>query len=471
MSRLDPGSGTENRAQIRRVVLSGWLGSTIEYYDFLLYGTAASLVFDKLFFTNLSPVAGTIASFGTFAVGYLARPLGGAIFGHFGDRLGRKAMLVVSMAMMGIASTLIGLLPTHDQVGNLAPTLLIVLRLIQGVAVGGEWGGAALLTAEHASSRRRGLLTSLVQMGGPAGTVLSTLALMLFSTLPDDEFLSWGWRIPFLLSAALLTIGLFVRLKVTESPLFTEVQQSESVVRRPLVEIFRKPKPLLQACFVVFGATVSQALTSVFAISFAKDVGYGRTEILIGQLVNGVAAAIAIPVSAAWSDRVGRRPVLLGAALTLGAMAFPVFALINTGSLPLMLIALGILAPLPMGSLLGPVPALFSEMFGTSTRYTGVSMGYQLAAVVGGGLAPLIGALLLSANGGDDPWLVALYMLATCLVSATVVWHTAETRGRDLALESAAPPPGESVDHGAKAAVLTAPYEARGEVAGDLDAR
>ncbi|MEU5300125.1 MFS transporter [Streptomyces noursei] len=439
MSQPVPGSGPHRRGQMRRVVLSGLLGSTIEYYDFMLYGTVASLVFDKLFFTGLSPLAGTFATFGTFAVGYVARPLGGALFGHFGDRLGRKAMLVLSMAMMGVASTLIGLLPTHDQVGNLAPTLLVALRLVQGVAVGGEWGGAALLTAEHAARRRRGLLTSLVQLGGPAGTVLSTLVLTLFATLPDEQFLSWGWRVPFLLSAALLALGLFVRLKVTESPLFSQVQQSDAVVRRPLVEVLRTPKPLLLACFVVFGATVSQALTSVFAISFGTAAGYARTDLLSGQLLNGLAAAVAMPLSAALSDRIGRRPVLLGAALLLGAVAFPVFLMVGTGSVPLMMLALGVLAPLPMGALLGPVPALFSEMFGTSTRYTGVSMGYQLAAVIGGGLAPLAGTTLLSAAGGHDPSLVALYMLVACLVSATAVWLTAETRGHDLEHTAATP--------------------------------
>ncbi|MER6049270.1 MFS transporter [Streptomyces sp. NPDC001793] len=428
----DPAPGEQRRTQMRRVVLSGLLGSTIEYYDFMLYGTVASLVFDKLFFTGLSPLAGTIAAFGTFAVGYLARPLGGALFGHFGDRLGRKTMLVLSMAMMGVASTLIGLLPTHDQVGNLAPTLLVVLRLVQGVAVGGEWGGAALLTAEHAARRRRGLLTSYVQMGGPAGTVLSTLVLTLFATLPDDQFLSWGWRVPFLLSAALLAMGLFVRLKVTESPLFAEVQQSNAVVRRPVMEILRRPKPLLLACFVVFGATVSQALTGVFAISFATGVGYERTDILVGQLLNGITAAAAMPLSAALSDRIGRRPVLLGAALALAAVAFPAFLMVGTGSVPLMMLALGLLAPLPMGALLGPVPALFSEMFGTSTRYTGVSMGYQLAAVLGGGLAPLAATTLLSASGGHSPTLVALYMLLACLVSATAIRLTSETHGHDL---------------------------------------
>ncbi|WP_438489216.1 MFS transporter [Streptomyces sp. S186] len=427
-----PGPGEQRRTQMRRVVLSGLLGSTIEYYDFMLYGTVASLVFDKLFFTGLTPPAGTIAAFGTFAVGYLARPLGGALFGHFGDRLGRKAMLVLSMAMMGVASTLIGLLPTHDQVGNLAPTLLVVLRLVQGVAVGGEWGGAALLTAEHAARRRRGLLTSYVQMGGPAGTVLSTLVLTLFATLPDDQFLSWGWRVPFLLSAALLAMGLFVRLKVTESPLFAEVRQNNAVVRRPLVEILRRPKPLLLACFVVFGATVSQALTSVFAISFATGVGYARTDILVGQLFNGITAAAAMPLSAALSDRIGRRPVLLGAALTLAVVAFPVFLMVGTGSVPLMMLALGLLAPLPMGALLGPVPALFSEMFGTSTRYTGVSMGYQLAAVLGGGLAPLAATTLLSVSGTHRPTLVALYMVVACLISATAIHLTTETHGHAL---------------------------------------
>lgn len=441
MSQPSPQVGAPARRHLRRVVFSSWLGSTIEYYDFLLYGTVASLVFNKLFFTDLSPLAATIASFGTFAVGYVARPLGGAIFGHYGDRVGRKAMLLVSMVMMGLSSSLIGLLPTHAQVGNWAPALLVILRLVQGVAVGGEWGGAALLTAEHAPAGRRGLLTSLVQIGGPTGTVLSTLVLTLFSTLPDEQFLSWGWRIPFLLSSLLLAVGLFVRLKVAESPLFTEVREQSTTVRRPLVEILRKPKPLLQACFIVFGATVTQALTSIFVINYASGIGYGRTEILISQLLNGISAVLAMPLAAALSDRFGRRPVLMGAALTLAVVAFPVFAMVRTGDTLLMFIALSVLAPLPMGALLGPIPALYSEMFGTRTRYTGVSMGYQLAAVIGGGFAPLIGASLLSAAGGRDPSLVSLYMLVACLVSATAVWLTGETKGKDLASTESAPAP------------------------------
>lgn len=227
--------------------------------------------------------------------------------------------------------------------------------------------------------------------------MLSTLVLTLFSTLPDEQFLSWGWRIPFLLSSLLLAVGLFVRLKVAESPLFTEVREQSTTVRRPLVEILRKPKPLLQACFIVFGATVTQALTSIFVINYASGIGYGRTEILISQLLNGISAVLAMPLAAALSDRFGRRPVLMGAALTLAVVAFPVFAMVRTGDTLLMFIALSVLAPLPMGALLGPIPALYSEMFGTRTRYTGVSMGYQLAAVIGGGFAPLIGASLLSA--------------------------------------------------------------------------
>lgn len=418
------------RGHLRRVVLSSWLGGTIEYYDFLLYGTASSLVFNRLFFTDLSPVAATFAAFATFAVGYVARPLGGVLFGHYGDRIGRKAMLVLTMTMMGTASSLIGLLPTHSAIGNWAPILLVVLRLCQGVAVGGEWGGSALLTAEHAPVARRGLLSSIVQIGGPTGTVLSTLVLVLFSLLPDDQFLSWGWRMPFLLSAGLLGLGLFVRLKVAESDVFLAARDTVAA-KPPLLEILSHPKVVAQACFVVFAAQVTQALTSVFMISYASGIGYHRTDILIGQVLNGIGAAIAMPLATALSDRIGRRPTLLGAALLLAVVAFPVFAMVGTGQTAMMWLALGVIAPLPMGALLGPIPALFAELFETNTRYTGVSVGYQLAAVLGGGLAPLIGTSLLALGGGTVTF-VALYMMIACLASATAAWTLAETRGRNL---------------------------------------
>jgi MFS family permease len=420
-----------DHGRLRRVLFSGLLGGVIEYYDFLLYGTVSALVFNRLFFANLSPVVATFASFTTFAVGYLARPAGGLLFGHFGDRYGRKAMLLASMILMGVASTLIGALPTYATAGNWAPVLLVFLRLCQGVAVGGEWGGSTLLAAEHAPAARRGLLTGVVQLGGPVGSLLSTAVLALVSLMPDENFLTWGWRIPFLISAALLALGLFVRSRVTESEVFLRSNADGDRRRAPLAVLLRRPAQLVRASFFIFGATVTQALTSAFMVSYATGVGIGRTDILIGQVFNGFGAATAMLVATALSDRIGRRRTLVGAALLLAAVAYPVFGMISTGDPVLLWIALGLLASPPMGALLAPSAALLAESFDTGVRYTGVSIGYQFAAVLGGGLAPLIGVGLLALADGS-PVFVAAYMAAACLASAVAVWSAKETRGRDL---------------------------------------
>lgn len=430
----------DHRTQLRRVVLSSYLGTTIEFYDFLLYGTVAALVFNKLFFTSLDPLAGTIASFGTFAVGYVARPVGGIVCGHFGDRIGRKSMLLATMSLMGVASFLIGLLPTYDRIGIWAPALLVTLRLLQGIAVGGEWGGAALMTAEHAGSGHRGLLASFTQMGAPTGMLLSTGVLTAFSTLPEDQFLSWGWRMPFLFSVVLLGVGLFVRLKVSESPLFTALKRSDTVPRQPLIEVLRRhPRNLVLASSVGFGAFVAQSLLTTFVIAYAAQTGYERSTVLVSLTISSALAVVGLPVFAALSDRIGRRPVVLGGAVAMALAAFPIFALINTGSPLLLTLAVVLGQSVLHAAMYGPMAALFVEMFGTRTRYTGASLGYQLAAVLGAGFAPLIAGSLLSAAGGTSTALVSLFLMASCVVSAVAVWLVTETRGQDLAPVDAAP--------------------------------
>jgi len=283
-----------SRTQLRRAVLSSYLGSVIEYYDFLLYATASAIVFNKIFFSNLDPLVGTVASFGTLATGYLARPLGGIVFGHFGDRIGRKKMLVLSMTLMGVGSTLIGLLPTYAQVGVWAPILLVLLRVVQGIAVGGEWGGAALMSAEHASSRR-GLWTSFTNAGAPTGVVLSTLVLALSASMTGEaEFLAWGWRIPFLLSIVLLAIGLFVRARVAETPVFAEAARAKPT-RSPLMEVLRHhPRNLLLSIGVGFGAFVAQATITTFVISYAVQGGFPRATVLNALTVSSAVAVFGI---------------------------------------------------------------------------------------------------------------------------------------------------------------------------------
>jgi MHS family shikimate/dehydroshikimate transporter-like MFS transporter len=431
-----------HRTQLRRVVLSSYLGTTIEFYDFLLYGTAASLVFNKLFFSSLDPLAGTVAAFGTFAVGYLARPLGGIICGHFGDRIGRKSMLLLTMSLMGVASFLIGLLPTYDRIGIWAPALLVGLRVIQGIAVGGEWGGAAVMTAERAGPGRRGLWASFTQMGAPTGMLLSTGILTALSGLSDRQFLAWGWRVPFLLSIVLLGVGLFVRSRVTESPAFEKAKASNTLARLPLIEVLRRnPGNLARACGVGFGAFVAQSLLTTFVIAYAVRIGYPRSAVLTGLTISSGLAIVGLPFFASLSDRFGRRPVVLGGALSMAVAAFPLFALINTGSPVLLTVALIIGQSILHPAMYGPMAALLTEMFGTRVRYTGASLGYQLAAVLGAGFAPLIAGSLLSAAGGGDSSLVSLFLMAGCAVTAIAIWFTRETSDRSIVASRAAAVP------------------------------
>ncbi|MGW7238355.1 MFS transporter [Streptomyces sp. NPDC054804] len=386
MQAASPHRTTQDPSQLRRAVTSSFLGSVIEYYDFLLYSTASAVVFADVFFSDLSPVAGTLASFTTFATGYLARPLGGIIFGHFGDRLGRKRMLVVTMSLMGVASFLIGVLPTYGQAGTLAPVLLLVLRIVQGVAVGGEWGGAVLLSAEHATGRR-GLWASFTNAGAPCGMALSTVVLSATSgTIGEQAFLSWGWRIPFLLSLVLLAVGLFVRMRVTETPVFAEAEEKkeqESTPRRslPLWDVLRHhPRVLLLSIGVGLSAFVFQGTVTTYIISYAVQGGFARQTVLNSLAVSSALAMFGIIGWSALSDRVGRRPVVMAGALAVGAYSFALFPLVDTGSTALLVLALVVGQSLVHPMMYGPLAALYTELFSTRSRYTGASLGYQTPA-------------------------------------------------------------------------------------------
>ncbi|EFL28233.1 putative major facilitator superfamily (MFS) transporter [Streptomyces himastatinicus ATCC 53653] len=424
--------------QLRRVALSGLLGTAVEFYDFLVYGTVAALVFGELFFPDADPAVGTIAAFGTFAAGYLARPLGGIVFGHFGDRLGRKSMLLLTMVLMGTCSFLIGLLPTYDAIGVWAPVLLVALRVVQGLAIGGEWGGAMLMVVEHAertggARRRRGLWSSFTQLGAPLGSMLSAGVVTIVSTLPDDEFRTWGWRVPFLLSVALLAVGLFVRLRVAESPLFTETraQDTRQQDKPPLAEVLRRPRPLLLAGCVGIGAFTAQALLTSFMISYAVRHGYTRPQVLTAVTVASAVALFALPAASALSDRVGRRPVVLAGAVASAALAFPVLALVDSGSPGLLILALALGHGVAQSTMYGPLGALLSEMFGTRVRYTGASLGYQLATLVGAGFSPLIASSLLAAYGGSSTPL-SLLLCGGAAITALTVWRLRETHADTL---------------------------------------
>ncbi|MDX3645560.1 MFS transporter [Streptomyces sp. MB09-02B] len=420
---------------MRRVALSGLLGTAVEFYDFLVYGTVAALVFGELFFPGADPAVGTIAAFGTFAAGYVARPLGGIVFGHFGDRLGRKSMLLLTMGLMGGASFLIGLLPTYDTIGVWAPVLLITLRVLQGIAIGGEWGGATLMVVEHAGERRRGLWSSFTQMGAPLGSLLSSLVVTLVVAMDREEFAAWGWRVPFLLSVVLLGVGLFVRLKVVESPLFTQVKKDRS--RMPLLDVMRRPRALVLAACVGIGAFTAQSLLTSYLIAYATGIGYARPQVLSALTVSAAVALVVLPCASALSDRIGRRPVVLAGALASAGLAFPVLALVDSRSPGLLVLAVVLGHGIAQSMMYGPLGALLTEMFGTRVRYTGASLGYQLATLIGAGFSPMIAGSLVAANGGSSTP-VSLLICGGAAITAVTVWFVRETHRESLG-EATAP--------------------------------
>ena len=421
-----------SRSQLRRAVLSSYLGSVIEYYDFLLYATASAVVFNKVFFSALDPLAATVASFGTLATGYFARPLGGILFGHYGDRIGRKKMLILSMILMGVGSTLIGLLPTYAQIGVWAPILLVLLRIVQGIAVGGEWGGAVLMSAEHASSRR-GLWASFTNAGAPSGVVLSTLALALAAgATGEDEFLAWGWRIPFLLSIVLLAVGLYVRAGVTETPVFAEAATGKPA-RPPLLEVLRHhPRNLALSIGIGFGAFVAQATLTTFLIAYAVDAGFPRPTVLNALTLS---SAVAVPGSsdsrhcrtASGADRsCSPAPPRWRS----GRSSSSRWSTAGRTILLALVVVVG--QGIVHAAWYGPLAALYSELFSTRTRYTGASLGYQISGL-GAGLAPLIFASVLAAGGGT--LLISIIIAAGCVISIACILIIRETATTDLTVD------------------------------------
>lgn len=408
------------------------LGTAIEWYDFFLYGTAAALVFNRLFFPNLDPLAGTMAAFASYAVGFFARPLGGIVFGHFGDRLGRKSMLVTTLVMMGVATFLVGLLPTYDQIGLWAPALLVALRIVQGLAVGGEWGGAVLMVAEHAGPGRRGFFVSWVQVGVPVGLLLATGVFALFTHLPEASFLSWGWRVPFLIGIVLTGLGFFIRLKVMESPVFEQARKVERAPGLPILEVLRAHK---KNVFLAMGARMAENaffyIFTVWVLSYAtQHLDLPRSSLLNGVLIGSAVQLVTIPFFGALSDRIGRKPVYLGGTVFLLALVLPFFWLVGTRSVPLVWLAI-VLGMVGHSALYGPQAAFFSELFGTRTRYTGASLGYQLAAPFAGGLAPLIASGLLRWSDGAT-WPIAIYLGVLASITIISVLLAAETNRADL---------------------------------------
>lgn len=417
------------------------LGTAIEWYDFFLYGTATALVFNRLFFPTLEPLAGTMAAFASYAVGFFARPLGGIIFGHFGDRIGRKSMLVTTLVMMGLATFLVGLLPTYERLGLWAPVLLVALRIIQGLAVGGEWGGAVLMVAEHADRGRRGFFVSWVQVGVPVGLLLATGVFALFSYLPEANFLSWGWRVPFLFGIVLTALGFFIRLKVMESPIFEQTRMSDAGRQMPHIPIMEVLRTHKKNVLLSMGARMAENaffyIFTVWVLSYAtQNLGLPRSSLLNGVLIGSAAQLVAIPWFGALSDRIGRKPVYLGGTLFLLAFVMPFFWLIESRNELLVWLAI-VLGMIGHSALYGPQAAFFSELFGTRTRYTGASLGYQLAAPFAGGLAPLIASSLLRSSGGST-WPIAVYLGLLGVITIVSVVLAAETNRADLNDKAAA---------------------------------
>ncbi|MDJ0458502.1 MFS transporter [Arthrobacter sp. NQ7] len=431
---LAPAGTAAKRKEARTVILSSYLGSTIEFYDFLLYATAAAVAFPKVFFAGMDDWVGVVAAYATFAAGYVARPLGGVIFGHFGDKVGRKGMLIISMAVMGIASTLIGLIPGAGVIGPWGAVILVLLRVCQGIAVGGEWGGAALMALEHADPKRRGFAASFVNAGAPTGAVLGTVVMGIFSALPQDAFLAWGWRVPFLLSFVLLIVGMFVRLRVSESPIFAEAVAKESTQgaqrKIPLLEVLRRPKALVMIMFAGAAGFGLQVVLPTFSVTYAVSKGAPQQGVLYAFAGASAISIIFVLLGGRLSDRFGRRPVMIAGLALFIAYLFPMFGMLGSGNVGLVFLAFTV-ALILHSSLYGPLAAFVSEQFGTTSRYTGAAVGYQLATLIGAGFTPGIVAGFYK-DSGQNILPVVVFLAGMALVSIVFIALTRESKNNDL---------------------------------------
>jgi metabolite-proton symporter len=434
----------QSSGNIIKVVAASMAGTAVEWYDFFLYGVAAAVVFPAVFFPSNDPAVGTLLALGTFAIGFVARPLGGLVFGHYGDKLGRKKLLVISLVAMGIATFAIGLLPGYATIGIAAPLLLVVLRLVQGFAIGGEWGGAVLIVSEHGDPARRGYWASWPQAGVPIGQLLANALLFLLAAIQSEQdFQSWGWRIPFLLSAVLVLIGLYIRLSIEESPVFREAQAraAERVAAGereivPIVDVFRRyPREVFTAMGARFAENVCYyVFTIVITTYMTKRLGVSSSFVLGAVLIGTAVHLVVIPVWGALSDRFGRKPIYLLGAAGVGIWAFVFIALIDTANFALT--ALAVIGGLVFhAAMYGPQAAFLSELFGTKVRYSGTSVGYQLASVVAGGLAPIVAVALYTSF--DSGYAVSVYVALSSLLTILAVASYGETRSRDLAEDHA----------------------------------
>ena len=442
MADSSAGAAAPSSSTIRKVLMAACAATSIEWYDFFIYLTAAALVFPKLFFpADIDPVAGVLASFSTAAVGFVARPVGGVVFAHFGDRLGRKPTLVTALLLMGVASTLVGLLPTYATIGVWAAIALFVLRFCQGLAIGGQWGGAVLLATEYAPPDKRGFYGSFAQIGVPVGLVLgNVMFLVLTAVLAPEQFEAWGWRVPFLASVILIGIAMYIQLRLEDTPAFRRLEErmrqrqesGEGRERSPVLEvILSHPKQVLLAggAFFVVNGSYYVLITGILDYG-TRDLGLSRSAVLIAVLISSFVQIFALPAFSALSDRLGRRPVYLAGAVLLGLWAFPMFLLIDLESVVLITVAL-LVGQVFLSMMYGPQAALFSEMFSRRVRYSGASIGYQLASVFAGGLAPIIMVSLLAWTGTSLS--VSAYMFAMAVLTFVSVYLITETYEDEMA--------------------------------------
>jgi len=428
-------STSEHSAQLRKAIIASTIGTTIEWYDFFLYGTAAGLIFGKLYFPNSDPLTATLAAFGTYFIGFIGRPIGAAIFGHYGDRIGRKATLIATLLCMGIATFLIAFVPTYESIGIWGAVILTILRMFQGIGVGGEWGGSVLLAMEWARTHgHRGLVASWPQFGVPCGLFLSNLAVLGFSAWSGDQFATWGWRLPFALSIVLVGIGLWIRLGILETPVFQQLLDKNKIERTPIYEVIKKqPREIILSAFV---RMAEQAPFYIFtAFIFAYTVGtlhMSRDFILTAVLVASCVSFITIPLSGHISDRIGRRKMyMIGAAVT-GIFGFIYFGMVDT-AVPLLVFIAIVLSLIPHDMQYGPQAALIAEAFTPRLRYSGSSLGYQLASIIAGGPAPLIATALFAAF--HSGYAIAIYIAACAVVSLASAALMPDYTGQDISME------------------------------------
>jgi MHS family shikimate/dehydroshikimate transporter-like MFS transporter len=435
ISALVPGSEQSvSPSSLRKIIFASIVGSMIEWYDFTLYGTAATLVFGKLFFPSADPAVGTLISIAAYGVGFLARPLGGAVFGHFGDRIGRKTMLSLTVIIMGAGTFLIGCLPTYGQLGVWAPVLLIALRLVQGIGIGGEWGGAVLMMVENARPTQRGLFGSLVQSGSPFGVLASIAVFSLVSaSMSDADFLAWGWRLPFLLSIILVGIGLWIRLSLVETPAFRKVLASAQIKRAPLMVVLTHHRRMFFTAIALKVSEIAWAVVgTVFSIVYVtQKLGMPRGTILTAIQIAAFIQMVITPLYGFLSDRFGRKPLYVFACLFSMAFAFPVFWLMDTREPLLIILSISIAVGIGQGVMFGVGATFMSELFDTSVRYSGASMGFQIGAALSGGFSPIIAAGLLAGSGGQS-WGISLYLMALAAITLAATITAPETAHKPL---------------------------------------